>query len=609
MVLTGVAAAVMSFMPVARSETNLLQAFVEANDLDCLHLTLEGICLWVVVGFSLLTGVKVNLEGTLELSHYNPELLVSASGRIDTELQKESQIVYGTIQKALAKPIIEVITGEPVPSVFDDTSIGMSVQGGGRAVSSTSRGRTTTLSFTEVTAIGAPGNIITLYDTNGEAFTNIISDVLEGVQESITSIGAAGDSAQSALNAINSTNTNFALPELVETTTGDSRGWGDTGFRPIDTAKLFLDADLVDDIETIAGLYSNLSAANFDVTQAIENEIEGAAEQAQNAINDANAIGQAISDSLNTNSDDIDDAVSQTGIDNPGIVDNAGVDIDGAQETLTDALQEGVMDALFEGLTEGTQEYLDKFNEIMAQIDELTELVESAADLFEGGAGVKMHYFQGFCSRNAESVKPYFLSGLDIVGWRMGIPEVVYPKSYALYGPGLPTDLHVVNQQYATPNVWGGIYPRKGFVAQSDISKARSLAAFRAIHIVTRTGQPHIYKPLTHKGKRKWKYFDVARNLTLQPQDEESGLWQLIDGGKHSCEVMASRDDAAVFENPLKYADPNNITLQSHANRAPGDETRLLYQFWQKQDCCKDPASSSEHSTFITTIPLGIELL
>ncbi|MCO3912933.1 TIGR03756 family integrating conjugative element protein, partial [Pseudomonas aeruginosa] len=55
---------------------------------------------------------------------------------------------------------------------------------------------------------------------------------------------------------------------------------------------------------------------------------------------------------------------------------------------------------------------------------------------------------------------PYFLSTLDAIGWRHGIPEQVYPEALV---PGLREVGGIFSG-----DMWGNLYPRSGFLHQTD---------------------------------------------------------------------------------------------------------------------------------------------
>ncbi len=83
---------------------------------------------------------------------------------------------------------------------------------------------------------------------------------------------------------------------------------------------------------------------------------------------------------------------------------------------------------------------------------------------------------------------PYFLSTLDSIAWRTGVPESLYPEAL------IPGRREIGSQ--ASGNMWGNVYPRSGFVSQTDDDKASAVVAQRVADIITRTGQPHVYQVL-----------------------------------------------------------------------------------------------------------------
>lgn len=92
------------------------------------------------------------------------------------------------------------------------------------------------------------------------------------------------------------------------------------------------------------------------------------------------------------------------------------------------------------------------------------------------------------CKSGATAFAPYYLSTLDSVAWRAGIPESVYPEAL------VPGQREIGKQSSA--DMWGNVYPRHGFVVQPDDFKAAAVMAQRAGDFITRNGQPHVYLPL-----------------------------------------------------------------------------------------------------------------
>ncbi len=91
------------------------------------------------------------------------------------------------------------------------------------------------------------------------------------------------------------------------------------------------------------------------------------------------------------------------------------------------------------------------------------------------------------CPSASFSFFPYFVSTLDALAWRFGIPEMVFPQAL------VPGWREIGNFPW---NTWGAVYPRSGFVTSAEDPKAGAVAAQRAGDIVTRAFQPHVYVPV-----------------------------------------------------------------------------------------------------------------
>ena len=121
---------------------------------------------------------------------------------------------------------------------------------------------------------------------------------------------------------------------------------------------------------------------------------------------------------------------------------------------------------------------------------------------------------------------PYFVSTLDPIAWRYGIPETVYPEAL------IPGRREVGSM--ATADLWGNIYPRSGFLHQSDDYKTGAVIAQRAGDITTRSGQIHVYLPMLAKAKDGyWPAGELAEG------NAKTGKWQaLTPRMSQSCAVF-----------------------------------------------------------------------
>lgn len=121
---------------------------------------------------------------------------------------------------------------------------------------------------------------------------------------------------------------------------------------------------------------------------------------------------------------------------------------------------------------------------------------------------------------------PYFLSTLDPIAWRYGIPEAVYPEALI---PGR----REVGSMSAT-DLWGNVYPRSGFLHQTDDYKTGAVIAQRAGDVTTRTGQVHVYWPMRASARDGyWPAGDLTEG------DAATGKWQeLTPTPSPSCAVF-----------------------------------------------------------------------
>lgn len=130
------------------------------------------------------------------------------------------------------------------------------------------------------------------------------------------------------------------------------------------------------------------------------------------------------------------------------------------------------------------------------------------------------------CEGANTAFMPYLLSTLDTVAWRYNLPEAVYPEALA---PGM----REIGTRTSL-NLWGAVYPRGGFLHQSDDYKSGAVVAQRAGDIVTRSGQIHVYQPLLATARDG--YWPAGE---LVEGDASTGKWQeLTPTMSSSCAVF-----------------------------------------------------------------------
>ena len=131
-----------------------------------------------------------------------------------------------------------------------------------------------------------------------------------------------------------------------------------------------------------------------------------------------------------------------------------------------------------------------------------------------------------FCPGAGQAFRPYLLSTLDTLAWRYNIPELAYPEAVT---PGL----REIGARTSL-NLWGNVYPRGGFLHQTDDFKAGAVVAQRAGDVVTRRGQVHVYQPLLANARAG--YWPAG---ALIEGDASTGKWQeLTPTLSSSCAVF-----------------------------------------------------------------------
>jgi integrating conjugative element protein (TIGR03756 family) len=178
------------------------------------------------------------------------------------------------------------------------------------------------------------------------------------------------------------------------------------------------------------------------------------------------------------------------------------------------------------------------------------------ADVIGHPAGSTFYEFASHsgqtCQGAGTALVPYFLSTLDSLAWRYAIPEMVYPEALT---PGL----REIGSAAAQVD-WGNVYPRNGFLHQTDDYVSGAVVAQRAGDVVTRGGQPHVYQPLlaeAHDG-----YWPAG---ALIEGDASTGKWQEL--------TPTLSPKCAVF--------PND---NAHAQATQGG---YAWALWRPYACCE----------------------
>ena len=172
--------------------------------------------------------------------------------------------------------------------------------------------------------------------------------------------------------------------------------------------------------------------------------------------------------------------------------------------------------------------------------------------------------FVSVCKAQTTSMYPYFVSNQDWITWRWGYPEL-------LANPIKSTNIFDNNLGTLDDN-WGAIFPRIGHATSHDDLKDSALMAFRAGHVVTRTGQPHVYTAYQPQANKKQGIISVPTGGI----EINVGKWQQIAPNTESSCSYFPRDTS--FLNP----DDGKEAFRS-------DDGGSVWNLWREYSCCTKP--------------------
>lgn len=159
---------------------------------------------------------------------------------------------------------------------------------------------------------------------------------------------------------------------------------------------------------------------------------------------------------------------------------------------------------------------------------------------------------------------PYFQSGPDSFAWRSALTEVIYAATWI---PGMS---ELGNWPF---NTWGNIFPRHGFIDNSDSPKSAAVIASRAADIASKENQPHVYVPIGQLpgewpdgGMRVWEPGDL---------DHEEARWQMhVPNPSGQCLPFGENDTLDVYD--------------GWSNDKVASSSNYLWTLWRTYACCRD---------------------
>ncbi|HHF4406898.1 TPA: TIGR03756 family integrating conjugative element protein [Haemophilus influenzae] len=185
-----------------------------------------------------------------------------------------------------------------------------------------------------------------------------------------------------------------------------------------------------------------------------------------------------------------------------------------------------------------------------------------------------------YCKSQTTPFVPYYLSGLDFLAWRFGVPEMVYPEAlipgmreirangdtWGNIYPRAGTVTQVLAWRFGVPEMvypealipgmreirangdtWGNIYPRAGTVTQVHDYKASAVTAHRVADVVTNTFQPHVYIPIAKKDNQSnGEWFPPP----VKEGDAKTHKWQQLHPvTSQSCAIFPDNPPSMLSEN------------------------------------------------------------
>lgn len=579
----------------AEEQLSLVDVFLASNEIECLQLWLEGFCAWLIVNLTPL-GIEITIDLTFDISHHNPDFVIASYPRVGGSPLIESDALYGAIQQEVSKTFLEILSGRAVPHRYDDEHS----YGGRRADSA----RRTIAMYSEVDVIGHPGNVFSL-SAGGVNTTIPDADALKNMMSRIAN--AAAEQTQQIIDTLQS-------DAVVTGSVGDVDQWKDklTGGgeltqwkdETITPAELGMAQLIRIGVDTFDGLSDAIR-----MPEANTDQINKAISESIFALND---LGIDANKRFSNEAD-----ASQPVKPDAQVITHTLSLLDASSATGSDVFARMQSDASNMSPERFSEVYgnafsQDEFGERLSMLSAEFEGLDFSADAM-GVESITAAAGYSFCPKDTAPMTPHYLSGLNVLSWRYQLPELAMPQSYAFPKPNSPyfvgrfghTDLKPADStgqradwtnSLTLPDwsTWGTVYPRSGWIAQSDEVKNRALAAFRAAHVVTRKEQLHFYNYA-----QPVKPVDGMRLIhpeALTPNDADTGAWQMISPvNTQSCSLLPNTP----IERPLGV--PRDPALSS----ATGT---YVFNLWRRYQCCPETGKSG-NKTFLGRIPARVKLI
>lgn len=212
-------------------------------------------------------------------------------------------------------------------------------------------------------------------------------------------------------------------------------------------------------------------------------------------------------------------------------------------------------------------------------LSKIADILSSSDGNVFGSGGFKVDYYM--CPNTVLPFTPYYLSGLDLFGWRLGIPDrLTHFGDIARSMVPFLENRDIVGSPYGGPpglgeGNWSPLYPRMGFARNSHDGKVGSVVAQRALDLLlAEDGSDHLGHPtLFNPGFPYEGDLDIIP-YSYSPYGVSGGTWQKVWPTQHyQCSTTLYQDK----------------TIADIANDRSAPRSRMqryAFTFWRRYSCC-----------------------
>jgi len=195
------------------------------------------------------------------------------------------------------------------------------------------------------------------------------------------------------------------------------------------------------------------------------------------------------------------------------------------------------------------------------------------------------------CESEVNPMMPYYSSTFDYMGWRWGIPDRFTLASVV---PG-QREVGSKTTSNLLGHTWGSVYPRQGQILQQDDAKAAAVLAQRAVDIVTRDEQPHIYNPVNGSSQDSFSLKRQADENGVNNPDsgQEEPLFSDQSDKKISGKTGSQGASNEKTDKWQMFSPKNEQKCKPFGSNEIGwskgridDSRQYAWNYWRQYECC-----------------------